>query len=668
MSSSVLTRPPGAQPLSGEPGRPTVSSSSRGRLRSVASWLGSRRHSAAWLLPLLALAGAVHRIGMARAPQRIDDEGTYTAQAYAVEQFGELAHYTYWYDHPPLGWLQIAGWTWLTDAFDRLQPAVAAGREAMLVAHLISVVLLWMLARRLHLSRPAAAAAVLVYALSPLAVQFHRTVYLDNVATPWMIAAFVLALAPRRQLLAFAASATCFAVAVLSKETFLLLLPALAWQMWRSAHPETRRYTLAVASSLFALIGVAYLLFALIRGELMPGEDRVSLLEGVSFQLVNRTASGSVFEAGTQAAGTAGIWLQLDAVLPVAATLAALACVTVRRLRPVAFAYLFLLTFMLRPGGYLPVPYVIAMLPFAALLVAAAVDEAVRRGARLLAVAAAAAAVVTAGIAAPAWGPQLRGLLLADLDQPVRQAQTWVEDNVTRDNLLLVDDALWVDLVRAGFPRENVVWYYKADTDPEVISRAPGGWSDYDYIVSTESVRTFPDASPVLEAALENSVLVASFGSGSQQVDIRRVHPQGLDALEERRERDERARAAAGADLAANPRISFPEEARAALTSGQVDPRAMVALAAAAARHELTVAGLPPAPGEEGTVIPRRTVVISAVDGQPVGAGQPTEDLVRLLEGQVAPYEPEVIERGGGQLIVRFDARTPSALLPTVSR
>ncbi|WP_158277089.1 hypothetical protein [Serinibacter arcticus] len=33
-------------------------------------------------------------------PQFIDDEGTYTAQAYAVERLGELTHYTYWYDHP----------------------------------------------------------------------------------------------------------------------------------------------------------------------------------------------------------------------------------------------------------------------------------------------------------------------------------------------------------------------------------------------------------------------------------------------------------------------------------------------------------------------------------------------------------------------------------------
>lgn len=33
-------------------------------------------------------------------PTLSDDEGTYLAQAWAVQQSKGLAHYTYWYDHP----------------------------------------------------------------------------------------------------------------------------------------------------------------------------------------------------------------------------------------------------------------------------------------------------------------------------------------------------------------------------------------------------------------------------------------------------------------------------------------------------------------------------------------------------------------------------------------
>src|SRR4051812_48838521 len=46
-------------------------------------------------------------------PGATDDEGTYLAQAWAVQHGQGLAHYPYWYDHPPLAWIQLAGLAWL---------------------------------------------------------------------------------------------------------------------------------------------------------------------------------------------------------------------------------------------------------------------------------------------------------------------------------------------------------------------------------------------------------------------------------------------------------------------------------------------------------------------------------------------------------------------------
>ena len=135
-----------------------------------------------WLSPVLVVSALVSLVNFAGSPQRIDDEGTYTAQAYAVSAFGQLAHYTYGYDHPPLGWIQIAGYAQLTGAFARYDLAVLAAREAVVIASLISVILVWALGRRLGLGRAASAAAALIFAISPLALQFHRTVYLDNIA------------------------------------------------------------------------------------------------------------------------------------------------------------------------------------------------------------------------------------------------------------------------------------------------------------------------------------------------------------------------------------------------------------------------------------------------------------------------------------------------------
>jgi hypothetical protein len=132
-------------------------------------WVQAHRLDLAVVAGLLLAVGLVHGIGYDRFPGRInDDEGTYATQAYAVQYWHTMAHYTYWYDHPPLGWITIAAYTWATHAFERLPTAVTAGRETMLWAAVTSAALMYLLARRLGFHRVAAAAAVLIFGLSPL--------------------------------------------------------------------------------------------------------------------------------------------------------------------------------------------------------------------------------------------------------------------------------------------------------------------------------------------------------------------------------------------------------------------------------------------------------------------------------------------------------------------
>jgi hypothetical protein len=90
---------------------------------------------------LLALTAILRLINLTGSPARLDDEGTYVAQAYAVTQWGELAHYTYWYDHPPAGWLQLAAWTAITGP-ELGGSAVAAGRYLMVIVAVITAGLL----------------------------------------------------------------------------------------------------------------------------------------------------------------------------------------------------------------------------------------------------------------------------------------------------------------------------------------------------------------------------------------------------------------------------------------------------------------------------------------------------------------------------------------------
>lgn len=640
---------------------------------AVGAWF--RRHTASltWLLPVVAITVIVQAWNMSGTPQRIDDEGTYTAQAWAIMHLGEITHYTYWYDHPPLGWIQIAGYTGLTGAFARYPFAVEAGREAMVFFSAVSSILLFVLARRLGAGRITAAAAGLVFALSPLALQYHRTVYIDNVATPWLLAAFVLVLSRRQQLAGFAGAAACLGIAVLSKETYLLALPFLIWMAVRRADKSTRRYTLSVAGAVLVIIGGGYLLLAAVKGELLPSSGRVSLFEGITYQLGSRSASGSLFDPGSLANAAASQWWALDPVFIVLGSAAAVVGLFLRRVRPIAAMLVFLLAMMFRPNGYLPVPYVIMLIPFAALLVAYTAERAVlsiagrvrtrtrlgtgtRRGLGIAWAVTTAAALV---VAVPLWGTQLRGFVLGNLDLPMQQAEQWVGDNVSKSSRLLVDDAMWVDLVEDGFARNNVVWYYKLDTDGAVERQSPNGWKDSDYVITTDSMRTGGNSSSDVRQAIENSTAVATFGSGDQQVEVRRIHAEGSTAAQTAITRASDLRKTMGTELASNPALRADDGTKSQFRAGQVDSRAMIALGQVLADQDVRVDRFTPRTGETGQ--PFRTAVLHTSD---VASA---ERVAATLDAMSESFRPASVEREGERLTVTYTPADPTTTATSAS-
>jgi hypothetical protein len=494
----------------------------------VRTWAIAHRTSLLVGTPLILIAGAVHIVGMYAAPTLVDDEGTYTAQAWAIEHWHTLAHYTYWYDHPPVGWVQIAGWTWLTGAFERNGLSAMAGREAMAVAKVVSLGLVFLLARRVGMNRVFAGVAVVLFGLSPLAMEFSRSVYLDNIAVPWLLAAFAVATSPRRSLLAAAASSACFVVAVMSKETTLVLLPALVLALWQNADRRTRRLTLSVAATLFVAGLVLYPLYALLRGELMEGEGHVSLLWAVKWQLFSRPSSGTVLDPSSPARNVVDTWLRSDSVLLVASVLTLPFALVVRRLRPIGVALGVQLVMLLR-DGYLPFPYVIALAPFAALVVAGALDAGWTatdrwRGAaagRLLRGGGAAVGVVAAIALVPVWQHGLARQTEVDHVAPTRHAVEWLEHHAPRDSVIIVEDTIWVDLVERGFDPDRVIWFFKYDLDPAV--RLPDGWRDVDYIATSPSSPDEMRSLPKNRQAVLHSRSVATYGDGPDRIVVRKI-------------------------------------------------------------------------------------------------------------------------------------------------
>ncbi|MFF7353280.1 ArnT family glycosyltransferase [Streptomyces filipinensis] len=478
-------------------------------------------------------------------PTLSDDEGTYLAQAWAVQQGRGLAHYTYWYDHPPLGWIQIALLSRLPSALSPGSMTVATMRLVMLGISGASAVLVYVLGRRLSLPRWAAGLGMALFGLSPLAVVLSREIFLDNIAVMWLLLAFCLAASPSRHLWHHFGAGLAAAAGVLTKETMLVVLPALFVAMWRNSHRDTRKFALTGAVTACALTGFSYPLFALLKGELLPGAGHVSLWDGITYQM-SRPGSGFILDKGSGSYGVLHAWLYYDRVLPLGGLAGALLLlltwrwsVTARALAGPALTVAVLAAVALRPGGYLPAMYVIGALPFLALVLAggaASVARAVtsrwrkeseRRyltGGRYAL--AAALALAAGAYVVPHWYDGDRTAVTADANRPYRQASHWLGTKVAdpEHTRVIVDDALWLDLVHAGYrPGLGAIWFYKADLDPAVTRTMPHGWRDIDYVVASPTVRRDAKDLPNVRAAIQHSTPVATFGAGEDRIEIRRI-------------------------------------------------------------------------------------------------------------------------------------------------
>jgi 4-amino-4-deoxy-L-arabinose transferase-like glycosyltransferase len=501
--------------------------------------IGRVRRRSAWFYSVLALVVVVVVVqgwNITGFPAIGDDEGTYLAQAWAIQHGEGLAHYTYWYDHPPFGWMQIAALSWIPAMLWSGFLAVAHARLIMLVVSAVNVVLLCTLARRIGFARWSALLAGGLFALSPLAVTLQRQIYLDNFAVMWMLAAFVLALSPRRHLWHHVAAGGAAALAVLSKETMILVLPALVVAMWQGSHPSTRKFCLVGIGTALLLVCGVYPLYALLKGELLPGPGHVSLVGGMLFQF-SRPGSGSILIPGTGSNGVFQSWLYYDPVLIFAGIPAVLAGLAFRRLRAPAVAGTILVLVALRPNGYLPGMYIIQALPFFALAVGGLLEYGakfaltfrnnvvwriryVRRGVVV------ALALGLAAYVVPQWGAGDGQAMTIQANGNYRAAAEWIRTELPdpQHSRIVVDDAIWLDMVNAGFqPGLGAIWFYKLDRDSGVIAKLPGTWRAVDYIVSSPIMRQALKDQPNVSAALTHSRVLATFGAGDARIEIRKV-------------------------------------------------------------------------------------------------------------------------------------------------
>ncbi len=484
-------------------------------------------------------------INMSHYPYLEDDEGTYFAQAWAVFHLGRLAPYTYIYDHAPLGWIQIAIWQLLSEY--RFGYALESGRVLMLLYQVGSALLVLAIGRKASGKVWVGLLAAAIFSLSAFGIFYHRRILIDNVATFWILLAIYL-LAGRVTLARVWLSAVAIAVAILSKETAIAVVPALAILVARGTPRLNRLFAVAGWCALLLCICSMYVIMALLKGELFAAgttlggvHPHVSLICSVEWQ-ASRGSGGGIFDPSGGFWHIVGSWAHSEPLLVIGGSYAALVCVVAFRRDPVksmlGWCVLSLWLFFGRGGIVLPF-YLLPLLPLLALCLALMIHEAIARTQRLrsrplrgagagfgLAAVGACALLLLVG-----YERSERGLWTKDPVAGQISAVHWIQRHLPSSSRMVIDMYMWDELhdPPSGEPRyADAQYYWKVGEDPTVQRQGfADDWRKVDYVVTTPQLvyDTIHNVFPIVTPALEHSLPVAAFNTGGWQVEVRRVEP-----------------------------------------------------------------------------------------------------------------------------------------------
>jgi 4-amino-4-deoxy-L-arabinose transferase-like glycosyltransferase/nucleoid-associated protein YgaU len=471
------------------------------------------------VVSLMVVGLFAHGINMFQYPSFtwLADEGTYVSEAWAVVRTGQLAHYTYMYGHVPGGWILLAAFTFVLGGPRALDMPIDVGRVLMLVLHVLMVPLLYRLARRLGCPPAAAAFAAFVFSMSPLAIYYQRMFLLDNVMLFWTILSLVLLLDDAGRLSRVALSGSCFALALLSKETDVTLLPAVLFMVWSWRREHQRKFAIVAWLMPMVILTSWYPLYAILKNELLPesfaihllgqtvsfGDSRhVSLLEALAWQ--GGRGGGGLFDLNNAFFVNARMfWLPKDTILLAAGALA-VGCNVVRgflgRSRPVfAAGILGLMPILyLIHGGIVFQHYILYAIPFFCLNLAMVLSLVVKRlsvtpGAVLV------GAIATLLLGAYWQTGALQPLFTVQASKAPRDAIVWMKQNLPATSVIIARDSWWTDFHEPGlgggvFPYVEDQW--QVDSNPDVYDTVlHQDWHSVDYLLM------LPDMLPYFQQA-----------------------------------------------------------------------------------------------------------------------------------------------------------------------
>jgi hypothetical protein len=258
---------------------------------------------------------------------------------------------------------------------------------------------------------------------------------------------------------------------------------------------------------------------------------------------------------------------------------------------------------------------------------------------------------VTAGFAFAGNRPQHDHLARPDSVATVvvnrDHAAAWIARQVSPSAMVSCDPVTCVVIESHGFPASHV----------QALGTGQATPLSANLVVATPAVRHQFGAR--LASALAPGLL-ATFGSGGEQVSIRVVAPHGAAAYQTALRADLQNRRLSGAGLSGSNRIQAPSAARKQLVAGRVDSRLMITLALMASLHPVDLMAFGDG-GPDLAAAPFRSAELSLT-----GSAQ-KRLVLGFLSQQRPPYAPaHVTTRQAGPdrtiLDMQFTAPSPVGL------
>ena len=221
-------------------------------------------------------------------------------------------------------------------------------------------------------------------------------------------------------------------------------------------------------------------------------------------------------------------------------------------------------------------------------------------------------------------------------------AAKWVVAQVSASEIVSCDLEMCGEVQQSGFRGQLMVL---SPTAPDPLGA--------EVVIATPAIQS---QFGVRLATVYAPQVLASFGSGPEQVVVRDIAPDGAAAYNAQLAQDRQARIRGGVQLLGNKHFHPSASARAELLAGKVDPRLLVTLAQLTDEKPIKLVAFDDSSPGEGSAVPLRGAEIG-----PAGSTDPSAIAAYWTGQQDFAPAGEKLENVSGERVVAvwFDAPGP---------